>query len=150
MLCEVERKKCYLDPLTRPSLMPNVISHWEQKFLFFPLVRFFTIFIFMGCFEVGTVDLMLLIEDLILIMIILILSWQKVNLPSLKATLHAPRMWDVVYLSLLHRKQEASVVSFHLLRFLGEDKVSYVDDMQNEERFTGIASNYSHEKFCWI
>ena len=36
--------------------------------MFFTLVPFFTNFIFMGCFEVGTVDL---IEDLILLMMIL-------------------------------------------------------------------------------
>ena len=36
------------------------------------------------------------------------------------------------------------------MRLLGEGKVSYVDDMQNEVRFTGIASNNFHEKFCWI
>ena len=32
MLCEVERKNCHLDPLTRPSLMPDVISHREKNF----------------------------------------------------------------------------------------------------------------------
>ena len=39
-------------------------------------------------------------------------------------------------------------MSFHLLRLRGEGKVSYVHDMQKEERFTGIASNDFHEKFC--
>ena len=108
-----------------------------EGLLFFPLVPFFTNFIFMGCFEVGIEDLMFLIEDLILLMMILkTLSWRKVNLPWLRATLHAPRMWDVVaHVSLLHRKQEASVVSFHLLRLLGEGKVSSVHDMQNKVRF---------------
>ena len=72
MLCEVERKKCHLDPLTRPSLMPDVISHWEKNLCFFlTLVNFFPNFIFMGCFEVGTEDLMVLIKDLILLIIIL-------------------------------------------------------------------------------
>ena len=79
----------------------------------------------MGCFEVGTEVLMFLTEDFILLMIILkTLSGGKVNLPWLRATLHAPRMWEVVHVSLLHRKQEASVVSFHLLRLLGEGKLS--------------------------
>ena len=53
MLCEVEKKKFHLDPLTEPSLVPDVISH------------------LIGCFEVGTVDLKLLIEDLMLVMMIL-------------------------------------------------------------------------------
>ena len=50
--------------------MLDVISHWEKNFCFFTLVPFFTNFILMGCFEVGTEDLMFLIEDLILLMII--------------------------------------------------------------------------------
>ena len=70
MLYEVERKKCHLDPLTRPSLMPDVISHWEE-IVCFTLVPFFTNFILIGYFEVGTVDLKLLIEDLMLVMMIL-------------------------------------------------------------------------------
>ena len=49
--------------------------------MFFTLVPFSTNVIFMGCFEVGTEDLMFLIEDLILlIMIFKTLSLQKVNL----------------------------------------------------------------------
>ena len=52
------------------------------------------------------------------------------DLSWLKANLHAPRLW--VHVSLLHRKQEVTVVSFHFLRFLGEGKVPYVRDMQNE------------------
>ena len=115
-----------------PSRSPNKTQSdaWcniplGEELLFFTLVPFFTNFIFMGCFEVGTEDLMFLIEDLILLMMILkTLSWRKVNLPWLRATLHAPRMWDVVHVSLLHRNQEASVVSCHLLRLLGEGKVS--------------------------
>ena len=96
-----------------------------EEFLFFTLVPFFTNFIFIGYFGVGTEDLMFLTEDLILLMIILrTLSWRKENLPWLRATLHAQRMWEVVHVSLLHRKQEASVVRFHLLRLLGEGKVS--------------------------
>ena len=92
----------------------------------FTLVPFFTNFILIGYFKVGTVDLKLLIEDLILLVMMILetLSWWTVNLPWLKATLHAPRMWNVVHVSSLHRKQEASVVSFHLLRFHGEGKVS--------------------------
>ena len=56
----------------------------------------------MGCFEVGAVDLMLLIEDLMLVM--MITHW--------------------------HGRK--------------------ADDMQNEEKLSGIASNVFHEKFCWI
>ena len=65
----MERKKCHVDPLTRPSLMSDIISHWE-KILFYS-GSFFTNFTLMGCFEVGTVDLMLLVEDLMLLMMIL-------------------------------------------------------------------------------
>ena len=36
---------------------------------------------------------------------------------------------------------------FPLLRLLGEGKVSQVDDMQKEVRFTAIASNDFHENF---
>ena len=111
----MERKECHLDFLTRPSLMPYVISHWEKNFCFL-LWFLFTIFIFIDCFEVGTKDLMFLIEDLILLMMtVKTLSWQKVNLPWLRATLHAARMLDVVHVSLLHRKLEASVVSLRLV-----------------------------------
>ena len=115
-----------------PSRSPNKTQSdaWcniplGEEFLFFILVPFFTNFIFMGCFEVGTEDLMFLTEDRILLMTILrTLSWRKVNLPWLRATLQAPRMWEVVHVSLLHRKQEA-LVTFHLLRLLGEGKVSW-------------------------
>ena len=48
--------------------MPDVISHWEKKNF---MVPFLTNFIFMDCFEVGTVDLISLMKDLILVMIIL-------------------------------------------------------------------------------
>ena len=83
----------------------------EEEFLFLALVSFFTNFIFMGCFEIGTEDLMFLTEDLTLQMIILTtLSWRKVNLAGLRATLHAPRMWEVAHISSLHRKQEASIL----------------------------------------
>ena len=117
-----------------------------EELLFFTLVPFFTNFIFMGCFEVGTEDLMLLTEDLILLMMILkTLSWQKMNLYWLRATLHVPRILHVV-----HRKQGASVVGFHLLRLFWEGKVSWVDNTQNEVMFTGTASNNFQEKFCWI
>ena len=51
--------------------MLDVISHWEKNFCFLTLVPLSTNFIFMGCFEVGTEDLMFLIEDLILLMMIL-------------------------------------------------------------------------------
>ena len=47
--------------------------------------------------------------------------------------------------SLLQRKQEGAVANFHLLRLLGQGKVLSVDDMQNEERFIGIASDDFHE-----
>ena len=88
-----------------------------EEFFIFILVSVFTNFIFMGYFEVGTLDFMFLVEDIrLLMMIIKTLSWQKVKLPWLKAILHAPRMWDVVHVSLLQRKQKSLVVIFYLLR----------------------------------
>ena len=50
------------------SVMLDVISQLGEEILFFTLVPFVTNFIFMGCFEVGTEDLMFLIEDIILLM----------------------------------------------------------------------------------
>ena len=71
MLCEVERKKCHLDPLTRPSLIPDVkILPVGEEFLLFTLVPFFTNFTFKVCFELGTEDLIVLIEDLLLLITI--------------------------------------------------------------------------------
>ena len=57
------------------------------------------------------------------------LLWQRVNLPWLKTILQTQIMWHVVGISLLPRN---------------------LDDMQKEERFTGIASNDFHENLCWI
>ena len=42
------------------------------------------------------------------------------------------------------------MVTFYILRLLGEGEVSQVDDMQKEERFTGSESNDFHDKFCII
>ena len=42
-----------------------------EEFFVFTLVPFFTNFVFMGCFELATEDLIVLIEDLILLIIIL-------------------------------------------------------------------------------
>ena len=56
----------------------------KEEFLFFNLVPFFTNFIFLGCFEVGTVDLVFLIKDLILTMMIFkTLTWWKVISPKI-------------------------------------------------------------------
>ena len=61
-----------------PSRLPNKVQSdalcntpMKEELLFFTLVPFLTNFIFMGCFEVGTEDLMFLIEDLILLMVVL-------------------------------------------------------------------------------
>ena len=61
-----------------PSRSPNKTQSdaWcniplGEEFLFFTLVPFFTNFILMGGFEAGTLDLMFLIEDLMLVMMIL-------------------------------------------------------------------------------
>ena len=61
-----------------PSRSPNKTQSdaWcniplGEEFLVFTLVPFFTNFIFMGCFEVRTEDLLVLIEDLILLIVIL-------------------------------------------------------------------------------
>ena len=144
MLCEVERKKCHLDPLTRPSLMPDVISLWEKIVCFLLWFPFFTNFILMGCFEVGTVDLMLLIEDLMLLMIILrTLPWQKVNFPWLKVTFHAPRMWDVVHVSFLHSKSPSLKIAWSRQSVISWWYAKW-------KRLTVIGSNDFHETFCWI
>ena len=50
------------------SVMLDVISQLGEEILFFTLIPFVRNFIFMGCFEVGTEDLMFLIEDIILLM----------------------------------------------------------------------------------
>ena len=92
-----------------PSTSPNKTQSdaWcniplGEEFLCFTLVPFFTNFIFTGSFQVETEDLIFLMEDLILlIMILKTLSWRKLNLPWLRATLHAPRMWDVVHVSFI-------------------------------------------------
>ena len=59
-----------------PSRSPNKTQSdaWcniplGEEFLVFTLVPFFTNFIFIGCFELGTEDLVVLIEDLILLII---------------------------------------------------------------------------------
>ena len=61
-----------------PSRLPNKVQSdalcnipMKEELLFFTLVPFLTNFIFMGYFEVGTEDLMFLIEDLILLMVVL-------------------------------------------------------------------------------
>ena len=115
-----------------PSRSPNKTQSdtWRkiplgEEFLFLTLVPFFRKFHFYGLlwskdcrFDVSNE------RSYIGNIILTALSWQKVNLLWLKATLHAPRIWDVVQISLLHRKQEGLVASFHLLRLLGEGKVS--------------------------
>ena len=56
----------------------------REGFLFFNLVPFFTNFIFLGCFEVGTIDLVFLIKDLILTMMIFKTpTWWKVISPKI-------------------------------------------------------------------
>ena len=134
-------KKCHLVPRTRPSLMPNVISCWEKSFCFLLLFLFHKFYLYellwsRKCrFNNFNWKSYIAGDDS------QTLSWRKVNLSWLKATLHAPRMWDVAQVFLLQRKQGALIVSFHLLRLLGEGKVSQVDVMQNEEEFTHIANN---------
>ena len=71
--------KCYVKWKEKvPSRSPNKTQSdaWcnillREEFLFFTLVPFFTNFIFMGFFEIGTEDFMFLTENLILLMIIL-------------------------------------------------------------------------------
>ena len=78
MLCEMEKKKSYLG---RTSVDWCDIRQ-RGEFVLFTLVPFSTNFIFMGWFEVGAVDFMLLIKHLKMLVVILnkLLS-QKMNLP---------------------------------------------------------------------
>ena len=89
MLCEMEKKKSYLG---RTSDAWCDIRQ-TGEFVLFTLVLFSTNIIFMGWFEVGAVDFMLLMKHLTMLVVILkkLLS-QKVNLPWFKASLQALKM----------------------------------------------------------
>ena len=57
-------------------------------------------------------------------------------------------MCTVVHTSLLHKMNMASGVILHLLRLLGDGRVSNVEARQNEVGFAGIANKVAQEKSC--
>ena len=108
-------------PLTRHSLMADLRSKWGKNFWFLFLFLFFSKFYFYGLLSSrnSRFEDIVLTEDTVLLMMILkTVSWWKLNIPRLKTTLHVSRIWDVEHAYLLHKKQEALVVSFHLLDWL--------------------------------
>ena len=75
-------------------------------------------------------------------------SCLNVYLPCCSDTLQAPKMCAVVHTSLLHKVHMASVVILHLLRLVGDGRVSNVEARQNEVRLAGIANKVAQEKSC--
>ena len=75
-------------------------------------------------------------------------SCLNVYLPCSSETLQAPKMCAVVHTSLLHKVHMASVVILHLLRLVGDGRVSNVEARQNEVRFVAIANKVVQEKSC--
>ena len=65
------KEKLASKSLTRPSLTNDVISHWRKNFCFYILAPFLQILFLWVALKLGTVDLMFLIGDLILLMMIL-------------------------------------------------------------------------------
>ena len=75
-------------------------------------------------------------------------SCLNVYLPCCSDTLQAPKMCAVVHTSLLHKVHMASVVILHLLRLVGDGRVSNVEARQNKVRLAGIANKVAQEKSC--
>ena len=75
-------------------------------------------------------------------------SCLNVYLPCYSDTLQAPKMCAVVHTSLLHKVHMASVVILHLLRLVGDGRVSNVEARQNKVRLAGIANKVAQEKSC--
>ena len=59
-------------------------------------------------------------------------SCLNLYLPCCSDTLQAPKMCTVVHTSLLYNAHMASVVILHLLRLVGDGRVSNVEARQNE------------------
>ena len=75
-------------------------------------------------------------------------SCLNVYLPCCSDTLQGPKMCAVVHTSLLHKVHMASVVILHLLRLVGDGRVSNIGARQNNERLVGIANKVAQEKSC--
>ena len=75
-------------------------------------------------------------------------SCLNVYLPCCSDTLQAPKMCAVVHTSLLHKVHMASVVILHLLRLVGDGRVSNVEARQTEVRLVGIANKLAPKKSC--
>ena len=69
-------------------------------------------------------------------------------LPCCSDTLQAPKMCAVVHTSFLHKVLMASVVIPHLLRLVGDGRVSNVEARENEVRLAGIAKKVAQEESC--
>ena len=65
-------------------------------------------------------------------------SWLNGYLPRSSDTLQAPKKYEVVHTSLLHRVHMVSVVILHL-RLVVDGSVSYAEARQKEVRLAGIA-----------
>ena len=75
-------------------------------------------------------------------------SCLNVYLPCRSDTLQAPKICALVHTSLLHRVHIDSFGVLHLLRLVGDGRVSYVEGRQKEVRLAGIAIKEAEEKFC--
>ena len=99
--------------------------------------------------ERGTVcfinQVKLLRDSIILCNTVLCLN---IYLPCCSNTLQAPKMCTVVHTSLLYKVHMTSVVILHLLRLVGDSRVSNVEARQNEVRLAGIANKVAQEKSC--
>ena len=73
-------------------------------------------------------------------------SCLNVYLPCCSDTFQAPKMCAVVYTSFLHKVDMALVVILHLLRLVGDGRVSNVEARQNKERLASIANKVAQEK----
>ena len=75
-------------------------------------------------------------------------SCGNVYLPCCSDTLQAPKMCAVVHTSFLHKVHMSSVVILHLLRLVGDGRVSNVEVRQTEVRLVGIANKLAQKKSC--
>ena len=77
-------------------------------------------------------------------------SCLNVYLTCCSDTFQAPKLCVVVHTSLLHNVHMASVVILHLLRLVGDGRVSNVEARQNGLRLTSIAIKVVQKNSCWI
>ena len=75
-------------------------------------------------------------------------SCLNVDLPCCSDTLQAPKMCAALDTSLLHKVHMVSVVILHLLRLVGNGRVSNVEARQNKAILAGTANKVAQEKSC--